>query len=244
MRAPGALGLSVGDPSPSRCPARSRTSRFRRRRGRAGPTPCGTLQGTALGLRTPGHVKVRAPPGQTLSAWRPRPNAKRGWGSAAPAQGVPRTTPDRRGPRSSPAQRWEGVPAAPFFLRHPHSGPAPLPWSPGPERQLGDPPAPAPPEPAGARSRPTRGWQGIRPAATGVPRHRTPRAPQRRGGCGAGGGGRSRAPHRRPGRKPPGPPAVGRESVRSPDAGRGRGSETTRRGAGLSQAFRGARNGN
>lgn len=143
MRTPGALGLSVGDPRPSRCPARSRTSRFRRRWGRAGPTPCGTLQGTALGLRTPGHVKVRAPPGQTLSAWRPRPNAKRGWGSAAPAQGVPRTTPDSRGPRSSPVQRWEGVPAAPFFLRHPHSGPPHLrPGAPGPSTSLGTRPHP------------------------------------------------------------------------------------------------------
>lgn len=171
MRAPGALGLSVGDPSPSRCPARSRTSRFRRRRGRAGPTPCGTLQGTALGLRTPGHVKVRAPPGQTLSAWRPRPNAKRGWGSAAPAQGVPRTTPDRRGPRSSPAQRWEGVPAAPFFLRHPHSGPrtsAPEPrarapaWGPARTRSARTGRCQVPPYAGVARNQ-ARGYRGTAP---------------------------------------------------------------------------------
>lgn len=178
----------------------------------------------ALGLRTPGHGSVRAPQGQTLSAWRPHPNAKRGWGSAAPAQGAPKTTPDPTDPRSSPAQRWEGLPAAHFFPRRPHSGPPHLrPRAPGPSASLGAPAAPAPPHPADARSRPTRGWQGIRPAATGVPRERTPGAPQRRGDCGpgGGGGGSSRAPQRRPGRKPPGPPAGGREFARSPDAGRG-----------------------
>lgn len=218
MRTRGALRLSVGYPRPSPCPPGGLQSSLGW--GRAHPLRDAPGHG-ALGLRTPGHVGVRAPQGQTLSAWRPHPNAKRGWGQRLQLKAPPRPLPTAEVPAPLPRKGGKG------FLPPPSSRATP---NLGPRTSAPEPQARAPAwGPARTRSAPTSrcqvppyaGVARIRPAGPGVPRDRTPGAPQSRGDGGPGAGVRSRAPHRRPGRKPAGPPAGGRESARSPDAGGG-----------------------
>lgn len=217
--------------------------------GRPRPTP----------TRCPRPRGALAP--DTWTRQRPAPQRQR-FGARAEAhrspqgQGVGSSSvtcshvPPSKGPptRPSSAEGWEGLTAlrtARGAARRPTSSRGhPPSWGPACTRSA--------PLRAGAESRLSRGWWGgVGPGAVGEARGPTHGAPRRRGDSSPAGGGRSRrvepgsSSPLRP--EAPGPtcPLLGcQETVPRPLRRRGRGSETGRRGCGLSRAFRGARHRN